>query len=214
MSAQRAVSPTPAPRATLRLIGALLLGIALGAAAVVLLTARTTDASRRRVTARAVSPDKSRVAVAREVPCSEGLCLELRIGASEDASNVAASLGSRSCSEIVWTPDGFRVAFVVDGSEMGIYDAQASTSGPKLAGTVRLLTAEAAQTRLARGITFSDNGRAVTFDDCPRAHSGCRAGVVGVPERSVEHSAFDRLFSQHYSKLGGLAFAELRRSSP
>jgi hypothetical protein len=47
---------------------------------------------------------------------------------------------------------------------------------------VRLLTAEAAQTRLARGITFSENGRAATFDDCPRSHSGCRAGVVGVPQ--------------------------------
>jgi hypothetical protein len=41
---------------------------------------------------------------------------------------------------------------------------------------------EAAETRLARGITFSENGRAATFDDCPRAHSGCRAGVVGVPQ--------------------------------
>lgn len=182
MSTQRALSPTSARRATFRLIGALLLGIALGAAAVLLLTARTTDASLRRVTARALSPDRSRVAVAREVPCSEGLCLELRIGASEDAGHVVASLGSRSCSEIVWTPDGSRVAFVIDGSEMSIYAPQLSTSGPKLAGTVRLLTAEAAQTRLARGITFSDNARAATFDDCPRAHSGCRAGVVGVPQ--------------------------------
>jgi hypothetical protein len=61
---------------------------------------------------------------------------------------------------------------------MSIYEAHSA----RLAGTVRLLTAEAMETRLARGITFSENGRAATFDDCPRTHSGCRAGVVGVPQ--------------------------------
>jgi hypothetical protein len=167
MSAQRALSSTAAPRTTLRLIAALLLG-----------TARTTDASRRRVTARALSPDQSRVAVARNVPCAEGTCQELRLGASDDVSAPVTVLRNRVCSEIVWTPDGTRVAFVIDGTEMSLYDAQTS----RLAGTVRLLTAEAAHTRLARGITFSENGRAATFDDCPRAHSGCRAGVVGVPQ--------------------------------
>ena len=70
------------------------------------------------------------------------------------------------------------MAFVLDGSEMAIYDAQTA----KLAGTVRLLTSEATVTRVARGVTFSENGRAATFDDCPRTHSGCRAGVVGVPQ--------------------------------
>ena len=132
MSAQRSVPSAAAPGSTVRVIAALLLGVAVGAALALLVTA---------------------------------------------SANIA-SLGSRSCAEIVWTPDGKRVAFVIDGSEMSIYDAQSG----KLAGTVRLLTNEAAQTRLARGITFSENGRAATFDDCPRGHSGCRAGVVGVPQ--------------------------------
>jgi hypothetical protein len=178
MSAQRALSPAAAPRSIIRLIAAVLLGVALGAAAALLLTARATDASRRRVTARALSPDKSLVAVALEATCSEGLCQELTLGASEDASRVVASLTNRSVAEIVWTPDGRRVGFVIDGSALSIYAAQTA----KLAGTVRLLTSEAAQTRFARGITFSENGRAATFDDCPRMHSGCRAGVVGVPQ--------------------------------
>jgi uncharacterized low-complexity protein len=178
MSAERALSPAAAPRSTGKLIATLLLGIALGASGALLVTARTTDASRRRVTARAVSPDKSRTAVAVEVRCPEGTCQELRLGASEDSASTATVLSNRSCSEIVWTPDGNRVAFLIDGSEMSIYDAQTA----KLAGTVRLLTAEALETRMARGITFSENGRAATFDDCPRTHSGCRAGFVGVPK--------------------------------
>ncbi len=178
MSAQRSVPSAAAPGSTVRVIAALLLGVAVGAALALLVTASATDATRRRTTIASSSPDKSRVAVVQEAPCSTGICAELRLGASEAASANIASLGSRSCAEIVWTPDGKRVAFVIDGSEMSIYDAQSG----KLAGTVRLLTNEAAQTRLARGITFSENGRAATFDDCPRGHSGCRAGVVGVPQ--------------------------------
>ena len=178
MSTQRPVPSTNAARATtLRLMAAVLFGAALGAAVALLVTARATDASRRRETARAFSPDKSRVAFAREARCDQGICLELSLGASDETATVIGSPGNRSCSEIVWAPDGARVAYIIDGSEMTIYDAQTQ----KLAGMVRLLTAEAAQTRLARGITFSENGRAATFDDCPRAHSGCRAGVVGVP---------------------------------
>jgi hypothetical protein len=102
----------------------------------------------------------------------------LRIGTSE---NTAASLGNKvagRCDEIVWTPDGKRVGFLMDGVLLRIYDAKSL----KLAGSLTLLTAEAAQSRLARGITFSESGRAVTFDDCPRGRSGCRAGVVGVPQ--------------------------------
>jgi hypothetical protein len=178
MSAQRTVSSANPSRTTLRLIAALVLGVALGAAGALLITAGTTDASRRRETARRLSPDRSRVALARESRCGDGICLELALGASENATTVIGAPGSRTCNEIAWTPDGSRVAFIIDGSEMTIYDAQTL----KLAGMVRLLTAEAAQTRLARGVTFSENGRAATFDDCPRTHSGCRAGVVGVPQ--------------------------------
>lgn len=178
MSAQRALSSTTASRATFRLIAALILGIVLGAAGAFLLTARTAEPARRRVMARIYSPDKSRVAVALEAPCAEGFCQELRLGTSQDASQVVSSLTNRTCGEIAWTPDGKRVAFVIDGSEMAVYDVQTA----KLAGTVRLLTSEAALTRIARGVTFSENGRAATFDDCPRTQSGCRAGVVGVPQ--------------------------------
>jgi hypothetical protein len=29
-------------------------------------------------------------------------------------------------------------------------------------------------------VTFSQNGAAVTFDDCPRGHSGCKSGLAAV----------------------------------
>ena len=34
--------------------------------------------------------------------------------------------------------------------------------------------------RIARGVTFSANGAAITFDDCPRSHSGCKPGMVAI----------------------------------
>ena len=37
------------------------------------------------------------------------------------------------------------------------------------------------QPRRVRGMTFSDNGEAITFDECPSGRSGCRAGFAAVP---------------------------------
>jgi hypothetical protein len=34
--------------------------------------------------------------------------------------------------------------------------------------------------RIVRGVTFSQNGAAVTFDDCPRGRSGCKSGLAAV----------------------------------
>jgi hypothetical protein len=178
MSAQRAVPP---PRSTAALIGALLLGTAIGAGAALVL--RGADSRLRgRVTAQSLSPDKSLVALATTAPCAsaDDWCTELRVGASDAASAVVARYTdpSATCDEVVWTPDGKRVGFVIRGYELRLFDPQSRTE----IGTVRLVTEDAAQTRRARGVTFSENGRAVTFDDCPRAHSGCRAGVVGIPQ--------------------------------
>jgi hypothetical protein len=178
MSAQGAVSSArrqATPRAAL--IGALVLGIALGAA-IALVTEGQRSASLRRVVARAASPSKALVALVHEQPCASGFCQSLALGASDATAGVLESLSGASADEVMWTPDSTRVGFVVDGRELWVYDAQ----GRKLAGRVGLLTQDSAQTRRARGVTFSENGRAVTFDDCPRAHSGCRAGVVGVPQ--------------------------------
>ncbi len=177
MSAQRSVPP---PRPTAALIAALVLGAALGAGATLVL--RDVDRGHAsRTTATGSSPDKSFVATAAEKPCAngDGWCAELRVGKAGDAGRVVAGYEAPAarCDEIVWTPDGKRVGFVV-GHELRLFDPQSL----KEIGTVRLVSEDAALTRRVRGVTFSDNGRAVTFDDCPRTHSGCRAGVVGIPQ--------------------------------
>ena len=178
MSAERAVSSARAPVPLGRMIAVLIIGMAFGAA-IVLLTGRgRADLSWRRVAARATAPNGPLVALVLEQPCAAGFCQSLRLGESDSNATQLEALDKQSSDEVVWTPDGKRVGFLVDGRELWLYDAHART----LAGRVGLLTLEAAQSRRARGITFSENGRAATFDDCPRTQSGCRAGVVGVPQ--------------------------------
>jgi len=171
MSAQRPVSSAPSSRA---LIAALLLGIALGAAGVMLI-----EQSRgsQRTLARSTSPDNARVAFVAEKKCAADMCQTFLIGATAAGATEVRTIESSNPTEVVWTPDSKRVGFLANGAELVLFDAQSL----KEIGIVRLMTDEAAQTRLARGVTFSENGRAVTFDDCPRGRSGCKGAVVGVP---------------------------------
>ena len=181
MSAQRAVPPSgPPSRSTGALIAVLVAGIAIGAVAMFMYGAALTSSAPYHRTARGASPDGSRIAIAVERQCDQLVCGELRVGAAANEASAKAidSYRDSSCDEIVWTPDGKRIGFLMTGQQLVIYDAQSL----KHLGNVRLLTQEAAATRRARGVTFSENGRAVTFDDCPRSQSGCRAGVVGIPQ--------------------------------
>jgi hypothetical protein len=178
MSLERPVSPSQRPRSSVQLAAALLVGMALGAAVVLLTGRQAPRPTWSRVAARAASPDKSRVALVVERPCADTFCQELRIGTSEESATGVTSLEQTSAYEVVWTQDGKRVGFLVDGNELWLYDGQ--TQAP--AGRVKLFAPDGAQSRMARGVTFSENGRAVTFDDCPRGHSGCRAGLVAIPQ--------------------------------
>jgi len=177
MSTQRPVSSTRAASSPGRLIAALILGAALGAGATLLMERGGSDASRR-VTLQSKAPAGSLLAFVAEQPCASRVCQHLYLGQSASDGVALDALDTQAVSEIAWTPDGKRAGFVIDGRELWLYD----TATRKLAGRIGLMPADAAQSRLARGITFSENGRAVTFDDCPRTHSGCRAGVVGVPQ--------------------------------
>lgn len=123
-------------------------------------------------------PGGGRIAFVREKPCGEGRCQALWLGnAREDAIEVA-ELGARERVEaIAWSADGYRMGFLVNGYELRVFDSEPRT----LVAQVNLVEPGGVpSTRIARGITFSPNGAAVTFDDCPRSTSGCRSGLLGI----------------------------------
>ena len=110
--------------------------------------------------------------------CANEWCEGLSIGSNAGAAQPIAVLAvNERCSEIVWSPDGKRAGFVINGQQLRLYEAE----GHKPAGQVDLVPRDAdPPTREARGITFSGNGAAITFDDCPRTKSGCRPGILGI----------------------------------
>ena len=125
------------------------------------------------------APGAARVAFVRLTPCGSGWCESLWIGTSLESASRLVTLpeGQERCDDIAWARDGKRVAFLVNGYQLRLYDAQSHAP----AGLVDLVPPDASPTtRIARGITFSDNGAAITFDDCPRDRSGCKPAMLGL----------------------------------
>jgi hypothetical protein len=133
----------------------------------------------RRIVRFANAPARDGVAYVLEGRCAAGLCQTLWIGTSVKTARAVEGLSgpSEQADEIAWTPDGGRVAFIVNGYQLRLFDAH---SGANL-GAVALIDPDGfPSSRLARGATFSTNGAAITFDDCPRDHSGCKPGVIAI----------------------------------
>ena len=127
----------------------------------------------------AVPSDARRIAFVREEPCGDRPCQTIWIGDTrEDAVQVATlAPGTERCDEIAWASDGYRVGFVINGYQLRIFDGVSR----KPVRQVNLIEPDANPTsRLARGVTFSQNGAAVTFDECPRGRSGCKSALVAV----------------------------------
>jgi hypothetical protein len=124
------------------------------------------------------APDTHHVALVRLSRCGNDWCERLAIGSTaEGAQPIAALAPKERCSEIVWSSDGKRVGFVIDGQQLRLYEAD----GHRPAGQVDLVPRDSdPPTRLARGITFSENGAAITFDDCPRDKSGCQPRILAL----------------------------------
>ncbi len=133
----------------------------------------------RRIVRFANAPARDGVAYVLEGRCAAGLCQTLWIGTSVRTARAVEALSgpSEQADEIAWTPDGGRVAFLVNGYQLRLFDAH---SGVNL-GAVALIDPDGfPSSRLVRGVTFSTNGAAITFDDCPRDHSGCKPGVIAI----------------------------------
>jgi hypothetical protein len=127
----------------------------------------------------AAPSEARRVAFVREEPCADRICQTLWIGNTrEDAEQVASlTAGTVRCEEIAWAKDGFRVGFVINGYQLRIFDGPSR----KAVRTVNLIEPDGTPTsHFVRGVTFSQNGAAVTFDECPRGHSGCKSGLSAV----------------------------------
>ena len=126
-----------------------------------------------------MSPAQDAVAYVLEGRCALGRCQTLWIGPDTRSAKVVQTLSgtAEQAGEIAWTADGGRVAFVINGYQLRVFDAK---SGANL-GAVTLIEPDGyPTTRIARGVTFSSNGAAVTYDDCPRAHSGCKPAFLAI----------------------------------
>jgi len=128
----------------------------------------------------AAAPGGVLVASVTERSCLDGRCQVLWVGAPGQSPTKIVTLNAgQTCDEIAWTSDGTRVAFLVDGYQLRLYSGASAVPN----GQITLIVPDAQPTtRIARGITFSENGRAITFDDCPRNRSGCRSGLTAVPQ--------------------------------
>jgi hypothetical protein len=169
------VPSTAAPGSPLTAVAILIFGIAAGAAGY--FVGGRAGAAREVMTG---SPaNAQRIAFIRETPCSGGLCQSIWIGGSRDDAKKVASLtaGTERCEEIAWAADGYRVGFVINGYQLRIFDGMTGQA----VGQVNLIEPDKTpSSRIARGVTFSQNGAAVTFDDCPRFASGCKSSMAAV----------------------------------
>jgi hypothetical protein len=86
---------------------------------------------------------------------------------------------SEEADEIAWTPDGSKVAFIVNGYQLRMFEA---ATGKSL-GALAIIDPDGfPSSRVARGVTFSSNGAAITYDDCPRDHSGCKPAILAIKQ--------------------------------
>ena len=153
-------------------------GLAAAAGAACGYTVGTRTADRPRDVVTSTSPGGERIAFVREAACGAGQCQTLWLGTSrENASQVAMLTGLERCEAIAWSADGYRMGFLVNGYELRVFD----TEPRRQVAQLNLVQPDGVpSSRIARGITFSPNGTAVTFDDCPRDTSGCRSALAGI----------------------------------
>lgn len=80
--------------------------------------------------------------------------------------------------EIAWAPDGSIAGVLLNGAKLMVIDPEAA----RVLYELPLLEKQDGS-RVARGIGFSANAMAITFDDCPRTGAGCRSRFMALPTR-------------------------------
>ena len=175
MSASRALPPA---RRKTGLTSAFLVAIAIIAAAIVAYFAGRRAGAVQELMA--ASPSNAQaIGLVKKQPCATGWCETLWLGKTRaDVVKVAElPAGAEHCDEIAWAADGFRVGFVINGYQFRIFDG----INRKPVAQVNLIEPDATpSSRIVRGVTFSQNGAAVTFDECPRTGSGCKSGLTAI----------------------------------
>ena len=150
------------------------LHILLAALALLVWTAMIASAAafygRHQVVRRVASPDGRRIAEVRSGwsldPPAQSLWL--RTGGQEPRR--IASLGGDTdwCDQILWTPDGSRVGFLIRGIRLDVYDA---ASGARAASLPLIQPDGYPGSREARFVRLLDG--AVEFRDCGRKDGRC-----------------------------------------
>ena len=85
---------------------------------------------------------------------------------------------SGTADEIAWAPDGSMAGVLLNGSKLVVIDI----AGRRVLYELPLLEKQDGS-RMARGVGFSANAMAITFDDCPRTGAGCRPRFMALPRR-------------------------------
>ena len=83
-----------------------------------------------------------------------------------------------TAGEITWAPDGSLAGVLINDSKLMVIEA----AGRRVLYELPLLDKQDGS-RVARGVGFSANAMAITFDDCPSVGAGCRPRFMALPRR-------------------------------
>lgn len=108
-------------------------------------------------------------------PPLQSLWLRHDGAAAERLAELAAD--SEWCDQVIWTQDTARVAFLINGVRLDVYDVE----GMDLVRRVPLVAVDGYPgSKEVRALRFAPDGRAVQFRECRRSRPECE-GVRTVP---------------------------------
>ena len=98
--------------------------------------------------------------------------------AGEDIELKRLDESTGGATELLWAPDGSLAGVLVNHMKLTVIDAAAKRVIYELP-----LVEKLDGSRMARGVSFSKNAMAITFDDCPTFGAGCQPRFMALPTR-------------------------------